>query len=221
MLGFGPLIAPTDQWGVWAALFCAGSFGMWGGTQKWGAAIGGPPLLATLAALLLSNLGIIPTSAPPYAVVTKFLLPLAVPLLLLTADMRRVLTATGRVLYGFIIGSVGTTLGSALAFAVVPMAGLGDDAWKMAAALMARHIGGAVNYVAVAGVLDISPDLVAAGLAADNLCNALYFAALFRIASGAKAPEADTVVGGDGSTSSSSTVGGGGGGGPHSTSLEE
>lgn len=27
------------------------------------------------------------------------------------------------------------------------------EAWKMAAALMARHIGGAVNYVAVSGVL--------------------------------------------------------------------
>ena len=77
--------------------------------------------------------------------------------------------ATGRVLYGFFIGSLGTTIGSALAFAIVPMAGLGDDAWKMAAALMARHIGGAVNYVAVAGVLDIAPDLVAAGLGASVL----------------------------------------------------
>ena len=36
----------------------------------------------------------------------------------------------------------------------------------MGAALMARHIGGAVNYVAVAGVLNIPGDLVAAGLAA-------------------------------------------------------
>ena len=149
LLGFGPLIAATDQWGVWAAVLCAGasssitlvpvrprrrgerrslrtlsnpgaslrpalvhvityltnhitsrhvvrqsnddtsgSFGLWGGKKRWGAAIGGPPLLATLAALLASNLGVIPTSAPPYVVVTKFLLPLAVPLLLLTADMR-------------------------------------------------------------------------------------------------------------------------------------
>lgn len=79
--------------------------------------------------------------------------------------------------------------------------GLGPDAWKMAAALMARHIGGAVNYVAVAGVLDISPNLVGAGLAADNLMNALYFAALFAIARSVEKPKED-----DPSTSSSSAA---------------
>ena len=191
LFGFGPLISPDDQWGLWASLFCMGSFGLWGGKTAFGSKIGGPPLVATLAALVAANLGLIPTQAPPYAVVTKFLLPMAVPLLLLTADIRRVISATGRVLHGFLLGSIGTALGSALAFAVVPMAGLGDDAWKMAAALMARHIGGAVNYVAVAGVLDISPTLVAAGLAADNLCNVLYFAALFRGARGAPPPDED------------------------------
>jgi uncharacterized membrane protein len=61
----------------------------------------------------------------------------------------------------------------------------------MGAALMARHIGGAVNYVAVAGALNIPGDLVAAGLAADNLMNAVYFAALFALARSAKAPEID------------------------------
>ena len=39
----------------------------------------------------------------------------------------------------------------------------------MAAALAARHIGGAVNYVAVAESTGMSPSAQAAGLAADNL----------------------------------------------------
>jgi uncharacterized membrane protein len=43
------------------------------------------------------------TAAPAYGVVTKFLLPLAVPLLLLTADMRSVLLAAGRVLGCFAV----------------------------------------------------------------------------------------------------------------------
>jgi uncharacterized membrane protein len=72
------------------------------------------------------------------------------------------------------------------------MASLGtENAWKMGAALMARHIGGAVNYVAVSGALHIPGDLVAAGLAADNLMNAVYFAALFALARSAKPPEID------------------------------
>jgi uncharacterized membrane protein len=44
--------------------------------------------VATLIGLLLSNFGVISSSAPQYQVVNKFLLPLAVPLLLFTADMR-------------------------------------------------------------------------------------------------------------------------------------
>ena len=78
------------------------------------------------------------------------------PLLLLTADLARVLTCTGRVLWCFLVGAVGTPLGSVLAFAMVPLGSLGPDAWKVAAALMARHVGGAVNYVAVAGALENS-----------------------------------------------------------------
>lgn len=38
--------------------------------------------------------------------------------------------------------TVGTTLGTALAYLMVPMRSLGPDGWKVAAALMGRHIGG-------------------------------------------------------------------------------
>lgn len=121
-----PLISPTDQWGMWAAILCASSFGLWGDKQKWGAAMGGSSLLSTLMALFLSNVGVMPTVSPAYGVVNKFLLPLAVPLLLLTADMRRVLTATGRVLWCFFVGAVGTTIGTLVAYTLVPMAGRGS-----------------------------------------------------------------------------------------------
>ena len=99
---------------MWAAILCASSFGLWGNKQRWGARVGGASLLSTLLALFLSNVGVIPTAAPAYTDVTKFLLPLAVPLLLLTADLRRVVTCTGRVLWCFFLGSVGTLLGSIL-----------------------------------------------------------------------------------------------------------
>ena len=187
-----PLIQPSNAWGTWAAIFSAGTFGLWGNKQRWGAKLGGASLISALLALALSNFGVIPNHAPAYDAVVAFLLPLAVPLLLLTADLRRVLTCTGRVLWCFVLGSVGTCLGSVLAYLIVPMASLGtENAWKMGAALMARHIGGAVNYVAVAGALHIPGDLVAAGLAADNLMNAVYFAALFALARSAKPPEID------------------------------
>jgi uncharacterized membrane protein len=109
---------------------------------------------------------------------------------------------------------VATTIGTVVAFLLVPMRSLGNDNWKIAAALMGRHIGGgqsplhslasyvkfglqatnvltslefgstssAVNYVAVSEALQVSPSVLAAGLAADNVICALYFTTLFALA---------------------------------------
>ena len=52
----------------------------------------------------------------------------------------------------------------------------------MASALTARHIGGAVNYVSVAEYGGAAPELVAAGIAADNAVVAPYFVGLFAAA---------------------------------------
>jgi uncharacterized membrane protein len=82
------------------------------------------------------------------------------------------------------------------------MTALGGEGWKMASALMARHIGGAVNFVAVANALEMTPNIMAAGLAADNLMNALYFMGLFALAKGVmpkmRDGAGDEMRGGDG-----------------------
>lgn len=62
-------------------------------------------LVSTLIGLAASNLGIIANEAAAYDVVLDFLLPLAVPLLLYRADMRRVIRSTGNLLLAFLIGS--------------------------------------------------------------------------------------------------------------------
>ncbi|KAH6804583.1 keratin-associated protein [Perilla frutescens var. frutescens] len=177
-----PIISPQDQWGTWTALFATGAFGIWSEKTKIGSALSGA-LVSTLVGLAASNLGIIASEAPAYDVVLGFLLPLAVPLLLYRADMRRVLRSTGALLLAFLLGSVATTVGTAVAFFLVPMRSLGQDGWKIAAALMGRHIGGAVNYVAISEALETSPSVLTAGLAADNVICAVYFATLFALAS--------------------------------------
>lgn len=71
---------------------------------KIGSALSGP-LVATLVGLAASNLGITASEAKAYSVVMEFLLPLAVPLLLFRADLRRVIQSTGKLLLAFLIGS--------------------------------------------------------------------------------------------------------------------
>jgi uncharacterized membrane protein len=118
--------------------------------------------LATMAlALTVANIGVIPFSSPVYTVVTSFLVPLAVPLLLYDSDLRRVLTDTGSLLAAFGVGAFATIIGTLLAFPIIPMRSL-DSGWKVACALAARHIGGAINFVAVAETLHIPGTAVSA-----------------------------------------------------------
>ncbi|XWS50470.1 hypothetical protein CRYUN_Cryun12cG0090100 [Craigia yunnanensis] len=198
-----PIISPNDQWGTWTALFATGAFGIWSEKTKVGSALSGA-LVSTLIGLAASNLGIISCEAKAYSIVLEFLLPLAVPLLLFRADLRRVIKSTGKLLLAFLLGSVATTVGTVLAYLIVPMRALGQDSWKIAAALMGRHIGGAVNYVAISNALGVSPSVLAAGLAADNVICAVYFTTLFALASKVP-PETSTspedVATGDGSQS--------------------
>lgn len=94
------------------------------------------------------------------------------------ADVRRVLLGTGKLIGAFAVGAVGTVVGTLVAFKALPLAVLGGEGWKVASAMAARHIGGAVNYVSVSAALDIDPAVSTAGLAADNLIVALYFMSL-------------------------------------------
>nr|BAJ89143.1 predicted protein [Hordeum vulgare subsp. vulgare] len=178
-----PIIAPGDQWGNWAFLLSAAAFGTWAEERTaWGAALSGA-LVSILAGLAASSAGLVAPGAPAQAVVMEYLLPVAVPLLLLGADLRRVVRATGDLLKAFLIGSVATVIGTTVAYLLFPMRSLGQDSWKIAAALMGSYIGGAVNFVAISEALGTTPSVVAAGVAADNLISALYFTALFALAS--------------------------------------
>ncbi|XP_058740429.1 uncharacterized protein LOC131612678 [Vicia villosa] len=187
-----PLISPNDQWGNWTALFAAAAFGIWSEKTEIGKTVNGA-IVTILVCLAASNLGILSVDAPAYDLVLKFLLPLAIPLLLFRADLRRVVSSTGVLLLPFLLGSVATTIGTVVAYLLVPMRSLGPDSWKIAAALMGRHIGGAVNYVAISDALGVQPSVLAAGLAADNVICALYFSALFALASKVP-PEASASV---------------------------
>ncbi|XP_058205988.1 uncharacterized protein LOC131319645 isoform X1 [Rhododendron vialii] len=177
-----PLVSPQDHWGTWTALLSIGAFGLWSEKTKIGSMVSSA-LVSILVGLGASNMGIIPHEAPAYSIVFQYLLPLTIPLLLFRADLRKVIRSTGTLLLAFLLGSVGTIVGTLLAFLIVPMRSLGQDSWKIAAALMGSYIGGAVNYIAISEALGVSPSVLAAGVAADNVICAIYFVVLFALAS--------------------------------------
>jgi len=177
-------IACDDAFGMSFAITALGAFGLWAEKKPWGASAGGAALCSSVAALVAANCGVIPHHSFAYDAITGVMLPMAIPLLLFTADIRRVVRGSAMVLPAFALGALGGVLGAVGAFAAIPMRALGEDGWKIASALMARHIGGAVNFVAVANALGIDHTIMGAALCADNVMNAAYFAVLFRIAKG-------------------------------------
>jgi uncharacterized membrane protein len=177
------LPAAAAPWAVVAALVGAAALGMVAERTPVGAALSAS-LVTMFTTLMLANLGVLPVASPIYTAITTYLVPLAVPLLLFNADLRRTITQTGKLLIAFVVGALGSLVGTLAAWWLVPLGkALGPaDAWKIAAALCARHIGGAVNYVAVAEATGASPGAITAGLAADNPVVAIHFLVLFLLA---------------------------------------
>jgi uncharacterized membrane protein len=108
------LVAADRDWTIWALLLGAAALGIWSERTRWGARLSG--CLVTMGVTFaLSNLRILPAAgAAPYDVTWSYLVPLAIPLLLLRADLRRILREAGPTLVAFAVGAAGTVLGLSL-----------------------------------------------------------------------------------------------------------
>ncbi len=172
------LIHPDETLALWAILLSAVTIGIWGEKTSWGAKISGAVITMSVG-FLLSNLRIIPIDAPIYSVVWSFLVPFSIPLLLFKANLARIVRESGRMLVAYLIGSIGTLLGTILAYHLLP---LGEQAPKLAGVFCATYIGGSVNFFSTAKTLELdldSGDLLAAATAADNLVMTVFFLILF------------------------------------------
>lgn len=142
-------------------------------------------MVALLGAMLLTNLRIIPTSAPWFDEgIWNYAVPLAIPLLLLQCDIRKICRESGRLFLLFFIGSFGTAISAIFAHRLLfsKIEGLAG----IAAMMTGSYIGGTVNLVALAEGFAVPKERVSAVVVADNLLMSLYFFVLIAIA-GAKA----------------------------------
>ncbi|WP_376696786.1 DUF819 family protein [Wenzhouxiangella sp. EGI_FJ10305] len=159
---------------LWAVLAALAALGFWGDRTRIGRNVSGLAIVLATG-MILSNLGVLPKQAPVYNVVWVYLVPLAIPLLLLKADLRRVLAETRGMLVPFVLGAVGTTLGALLGLWLLP---LGEHAPQLAGVFSATYIGGSMNMAAVAQAVELDPSMVTASVAADNVVGVFYLAFL-------------------------------------------
>ena len=194
-----PLIKREDTWGNIAILAIVSSLSqsVVAPRTRIGSLLGAP-VTAMAIAFLLGSIQILPSGGSPGAKVIQSLsLQLATPLLLLSTDLKKATAkdTCGPLLQAFIYASIGTLFASMCAM-LTPVgsmllhigAGTGlngmNDGIKIAAALMAKNIGGGINYIAVCQTLQASPNAIAAGLCVDNIYALLYFPITSALAKG-------------------------------------
>ncbi len=167
-----PLIGPDQDFAIWAVLIALAGFGFWCERFPWGRKYSGVMLLIT-AAIVLANLRVIPTVAPVYDVVWDYLVPIAIPLLLFHADLKRIFKESGPTLIAFVIGSASVVAGVLIG---VSLFDLGPEEAKLAGIFTGTYIGGGLNFAAVAEATGMQDDnMLTAAVAADQVITNLHF----------------------------------------------
>lgn len=175
----GTLIKPEDTWLLWAFLAGWAAFSIYL-EQKydWANKVSGA-IIALVGALILANLKVIPTAAPAYDVVWGYVIPLAIPLLLFQANLKKVWNESGRLLILFLISAVGTVAGVMISFFALHR--FIPELDKIGAMMTGSYIGGGVNFAALAAKFEPSETMISSTIVADNFLMALYFFVLIAI----------------------------------------
>ncbi len=108
-----------------------------------------PVIYAYFVPTISTTLGITPQAAPVYDWMVRFLLPVALILLMITIDVKAILKLGPVALAMVVAGTLGIVVGGPVAFLVFGSF-LPEDAWMGLAALSGSWIGGTANMVAVA-----------------------------------------------------------------------
>ncbi|MGO1989802.1 DUF819 family protein, partial [Mammaliicoccus vitulinus] len=104
-------------------------------------------IIALIGAMILSNLNIIPIESPVYDQVWNYVIPLAIPLLLFRSNIFKIWKESRRLLLIFLISSIGTVVGVAVAFLLLHQ--FIPELDKIGAMMTGSYIGGGVNFAAL------------------------------------------------------------------------
>jgi uncharacterized membrane protein len=174
-----PIIGPEDIWGNWAVLSGLAALAQVLGQRTMIGKLLGPPVTAMALAFVAATVGIL---TPGGTIAAKslqlFSLQYATPLVLLGADFRDAMERCGPLLLSFLSASMSTILACVVGWILAGPSlqrTLGRDGLAIAAALLAKNVGGGINYIAVCRSLNASPTAVAAGLCVDNIFALIYF----------------------------------------------
>lgn len=160
----------------------AAALGIYSEHKKWFGKLSG--ILVTMISMsLLSMAGVVPVASNPsikvdvYEMVFSYFIPISIPMLLFSTNIIKIIKESGKLLVAYIIGAIGIVIGCFIAYSFID---LGEESGNTAGVIAATLIGGSVNFIAAAKILNFSTNpLFTATIAVDNFVSNLYILFLF------------------------------------------
>ena len=172
-------IQADDLWSLWAIVIGWAAVSIYLEQKyRWAARVSGA-IIALMGALILANIGVIPTDSPVYDTIWGYVAPLAVPIMLFKADLRKIWKESGRTFGAFHIATLGTIVGSVVG--LILFGRWMPQPLQIGAMITGSYIGGTVNFVAMADTFKATQNVINASIVADNLNMAFYFFVLLAI----------------------------------------
>lgn len=146
-------------------------------TYSWAGKVTGC-ILALAFTMVLSNFRIIPAyDTVAYDLVWSWVVPIAIPMLLFKADLRKVWKESGKVLGIYLLSGLGTIIGAFIAFFLLQKAI--PELYKLSAMMVGTYTGGSLNLVAMSDAFPLTDKtLLGSAVVADNLFMGIYFVSL-------------------------------------------
>ncbi len=167
-----PLIGPDLTIVLLAILLAFVYIGLWADRQPWSKNCPGV-LITIIGPFLLATFGIIPHDAPLYRTFFEYLLPLSIPLLLFSSDLKQLFGEIGRTGLAFLVVVVSTVLSLSLLLFVFDFAESGSI---IAASQSAGLIGGSINILSTLDILEVPSE---SSLRVTTIASFLVGASLF------------------------------------------
>jgi uncharacterized membrane protein len=127
-----------------------------------------PVIFAYFLPTLSSAAGIIPLASPVYAWMTRYLLLVALLLLMISVDLKSIARLGKMATFMMLAGTVGVIAGAGVSYLIFRGL-LPPDAWKGFAALSGSWIGGTANMVAIAQSVGTPQDVLGPLIVVDTV----------------------------------------------------
>lgn len=160
---------------VLGAIIAITAFGMYAETKwKWAGLLSGMGVSIFIAVFAVT-FHILPTSNAAYDIVFDYVMPLAVPMVLVQANAKRIVKESGRAFLLMNIACVGAVIGGiAMGFVLKNTSYFANDIAGYVAMEVGVCTGGTMNQAAMAKTFDVSSNIVSAAGVGANLVAVLF-----------------------------------------------